>query len=260
MRASSLFLDRQSPLHRWHPLTNLLIALLGLVIASMLTSLEWVAAYFVLVQISLSVSGQIFAPFIKSIFFVIWPFILSLAIIQGFFSPGEEILFTLSSFTFTQEGLFAGLSFALRILVALSAMILLIMTVRPDRLMQALREIGLPKSIAYIVLTALQIFPRFQDRANVILDAQQARGLEMQVNWICRIPLLVPMISPLLLSSIVDVEERAMALESRAFNYPGQRSQLSQLLDSQSQKLFRALLLLAVAALLLSRIASIFQR
>jgi len=249
MSVSTLYIDRKSLLHNWHPLTNLLLALLGLASASLLSSLETVAALFLFIHIPLAVIARIFLPFLKSIFFIIWPFVLSLSIIQGFFSPGEKVLFSFASFSFTQEGLLAGLSIALRILVALSAMILLMMSTRPDRLMLALREKGLPNAIAYIVLTALQIFPRFQDRARVILDAQQARGLELDVPFIRRLPLLIPVISPLILSSIIDVEERAMALESRAFNYPGPKTQLTQLFDSPSQKIFRSLLLVIIFVL-----------
>lgn len=260
MSQSSLFLERPSWLHRWHPLTKLLLALLGLVIASLLPKIEWLAAYFLLIQIPLAAMGRFLAPFIKSILIVIGPFFLSLAIIQGFFSPGEEVLFSLASFTFTQEGLLTGLSIAMRILVALSATILLMMTTRPDKLMLALREKGLPNAIAYIALTALQIFPRFQDRAKVILDAQQARGLELNVPILRRLTLLIPMISPLILGSIINVEERAMALESRAFNYPGPKTQLTPLLDSPSQKIFRSLLLVIIFVLLGARIIGWFPQ
>ena len=229
---------------------------MGLVIAVLIPKIEWVAAYFVFMQIPLAALGRILSPFFKFIFIVIWPFILSLAIIQGFFAPGVKILFSFASFSFTQEGLLAGLSIALRILVALSATILLMMSTRPDKLMLALREKGLPNAIAYIVLTALQIFPRFQDRAKVIIDAQQARGLELEVPFFRRITLLIPMISPLILGSIIDVEERAMALESRAFNYPGSKTHLTQLHDSQPQRIFRSLLLVTMFILLAARIVS----
>ena len=139
-------------------------------------------------------------------------------------------------------------------------MILLMMSTRPDRLMLALREKGLPNAIAYIVLTALQIFPRFQDRAKEILDAQQARGLDLKVPFFRRLTLLIPVISPLILSSIIDVEERAMALESRAFNYSGPKSHLTPLIDSFPQKLFRSLLLVSMFYLLFARIIGLIAQ
>jgi energy-coupling factor transport system permease protein len=132
------------------------------------------------------------------------------------------------------------------------------LTTRPDKLMLALRQKGLPESLAYIVLTALQIFPRFQDRARVILESQQARGLEIEVNFLRRLRLLVPMVAPLILGSIVDVEERAMALEARAFNHPGAKTSWLELEDDARQRLLRAALLLAMLALIVWRVGRLF--
>lgn len=249
-----MFLDRQSIVHRWHPLTKAALALLGLVAAAALPDAGWALLYFTLIQVPLAAMARILGPFLRSAGLVIWPFALSLALIQGFFTPGTTDLFSLGNFTFTLEGLQAGLSVAARLLLALGATLQLMLSTRPDRLMLALRELGLPNAIAYIVLTALQIFPRFQERASVILDAQQARGLELQVNIFRRLPLLVPMVSPLILGSIVEVEERAMALETRAFNHPGERSQLESLEDSSVQRVSRWVLLALCVGLITTRL------
>jgi len=254
---SSLFIERPSPVHAWHPLTKSSLALLGLVFAAALTDVTWLLIYFALFQLPLAAYAQIFSNFIRATFLVIWPFTISLAIIQGFFSPGERILFSMGTFNFTLEGLHAGLAVVARLLVALGATLQLMLTTRPDRLMLAFRELGLPNAIAYIVLTALQIIPRFLDRANVILDAQQARGLELQVNLLRRLPLLVPIVSPLILGSIVEVEERAIALETRAFNHPGPRTQLENLSDSTSQKFLRWAILALCLTLIAFRITDL---
>jgi energy-coupling factor transport system permease protein len=124
------------------------------------------------------------------------------------------------------------------------------MSTRPDWLMLALTEIGLPGSVAYVVLTAIQIFPRFQERAQVILEAQQARGLEIKVNMFRRLRLLVPLMGPLVLSSIVDTEERAMALEARAFSRPGKKTSLLLLKDSLWQRIARWILMLIAFVLI----------
>ncbi len=250
---SSLFINRESPIHRWHPLTKAMLTLLGFLVAGLVPDEKWVLAYFAFVQLPLAALARIFKEYLRAVFVVIWPFVLSLSLIQGFFNPGESVLFSLGAYSFTLEGLQAGLSVALRIMLALGATLQLMLTTRPDRLMLALRELGLPNAITYIVLTALQIFPRFQDRANVILDAQQARGLEMKVNIFRRIPLLVPMVSPLILGSIVEVEERAMALETRAFNHPGEQSQLETLQDTVGQRILRWVLLLLSLVLVVLR-------
>ena len=154
----------------------------------------------------------------------------------------------------------SGLTVAARLLLALGGTLLLMLSTRPDKLVLALRERGLPNALGYIVLTALQIFPRFQDRARVILDAQKARGLEIEVNLLRRLRLLVPLIAPLILSSIVDVEERAMALEARAFNYPADKTSLIVLRDSAIQRAMRALLLLSMLLLIANRLQSLLTQ
>ena len=214
MRGNSLFVPGDSGLHRLHPLTKLILSLFFLVLAATLPSLPWLLTAFVLL-LPLAIWGGLLRPLLKSSLAVIIPFVISLSIIQGFFTPGETQLFKLGDFVFTLEGWLAGLKVASQLLLAISGALLMMLSTRPDQLMLALTNAGLPGSLAYIVLTAIQIFPRFQERAQVILEAQQARGLEINVNIFKRIRLLVPLLGPLVLSSIVDVEERAMALEAR---------------------------------------------
>jgi energy-coupling factor transport system permease protein len=254
VQSSSLFIERDSGLHDLHPLTKLALLGLCLVLAFALPGIVWVLAAFGLLLLPLAAWGRILAPFSRNAFNVVLPFLLSLALIQGFFAGGETELFAIGRFAFTQEGLLAGLTVAARLLLALGGTLLLMLSTRPDHLMLALTERGLPQALGYIVLTALQIFPRFQDRARVILEAQQARGLETEVGLVGRLRLLVPLIGPLILASIVDVEERAMALEARAFSRRGPKTSLITLRDSRGQALLRAGFLLAALALVAWRL------
>ncbi|MCL5429007.1 MAG: energy-coupling factor transporter transmembrane protein EcfT [Chloroflexi bacterium] len=246
----TLFVSGNSGLHRLHPLTKLALTFLFLVFAATLPNLLWLLAAFVILLVPMSAWGGLLRPFLRSCLVVITPFVISLSIIQGFFTPGETPLFHLAGFVLTGEGLLAGLTVASRILMALGGALLLMLSTRPDMLMLALTRSGLPGSLAYVVLTSIQIFPRFQERAQVILEAQQARGLEIKVNIFKRLRLLVPLMGPLVLSSIVDVEERAMALEARAFSRPGRKTSLLALADSPGQHLARWGLLLLMLALI----------
>ena len=235
----TLFVPGNSGLHGLHPLTKLALAFVFLVLAATLPGLIFLVSAFVLLLVPLAAWGGLLRQFIRSCLNVITPFIISLSIIQGFFTPGQTILFQIGSFEFTLEGWLAGLAFAARILLAVGGALLLMLSTRPDMLMLALTQSGFPPSLAYVMLTSIQIFPRFQERAQVILEAQQARGLEIHVNIIKRLRLLVPLVGPLVLSSIVDVEERAMALEARAFSRSGRKSSLLVLRDSGWQRVLR---------------------
>lgn len=259
MRGNTLYLERNSGLHRLHPLTKLAFTVFFLICAATLPDLIWLLAAFALLLLPLAWWGQVFSHFVRSSLTVIIPFVISLSVIQGFFTGGETILFSIGSFAFTAEGWLAGLTVAGRILVALSGALLLMLSTRPDALMQALTQRGLPNSLAYIVLSAIQIFPTFQDRGQMILEAQQARGLETSGNLLRRLRLLVPLVGPLVLSSIVDVEERAMALEARAFSRPGRKTSLLVLQDSGGQRLLRWALVLAGLVLIILRLWPLFQ-
>ncbi len=258
MRGNTLHLERNSGLHRLHPLTKFAFTVFFLICAATLPNLIWLAA-FALLLLPLAWWGQVFSPFVRSSLTVIIPFVISLSVIQGFFTGGETILFLVGPFAFTAEGWLAGLTVAGRILLALSGALLLMLSTRPDALMQALTQRGLPNSLAYIVLSAIQIFPTFQDRGQMILEAQQARGLETSGNLFRRLRLLVPLAGPLVLSSVVDVEERAMALEARAFSRPGRKTSLLVLRDSSGQRLLRWALVLAGFFLIILRLWPLFR-
>lgn len=260
MQRNTLYLSDDSGLHNLHPLTKSAFAGLFLALAATLPNISFLIAAYVLLLLPLATWGRIFGPFLKSTLTVVLPFAISLAVIQGFFSGGETILFQIGGFTYTLEGLVAGETVAARILLAMGGAFLLMLSTRPDHLMLALTQHGLPNSLGYIVLTALQIFPRFQDKARIILEAQQSRGLETKVNAFKRVGLLIPLTGPLVLSSILDVEERAMALEARAFSRSGRRTSLVELQDSYAQRLLRWLTMLAILVLISARIWTLFAQ
>ena len=259
MRQSSVYLHRESSLHRLHPLTKLYLLFLVLVLSATLPNITFLVAAYVLFILPFAAWGRVLPSLLKGSIAIVLPFAISLAVIQGLFSVGHTVLFHIGRFAFTLEGVVSGETVASRILLAIGGALLFMISTRPDHLMLSLTQRGLPNALAYIVLTSLQIFPRFQDRALVIIDAQQSRGLEMQGNVFKRISHLVPLLGPLILSSILDVEERAMALEARAFSRRGSKTSLTVLEDTVSQRLLRAILLLVSASLLVIRLWLVFK-
>jgi energy-coupling factor transport system permease protein len=231
-----------------HPLTSLALVLLAVVAGAVLPTTLLVVAVFLTLLVPLAALARRLPEFLRTCARVLWPFLVSLVVIQGFFTPGPTVLFRLGPFRYTLEGLGVALLFSARLLVGLGAATLLSMITRPDALMRALVERGLPNQIAYIVVTTLQIVPTFQARARAILDAQRSRGLETEGPLATRLRALAPLVGPLILSSLMEIEERAIALEARAFNRPGARTSLVTLADSRLQAAARwGMLVLGVA-------------
>lgn len=235
----SLYLPRDSGLHRLHPLTKLAFAgatiLIGLILPG------WWGTYllFVVIILPAALWGQVASQLLNQVWKVVLPFAVSVTLIQGFFWGSGTPLFTLGPLSMKLEGLRFAAASTGRILTVVSSFLLLSLTTRPDSLMLALSHQGLPSSLTYIVLSTIQIIPQFQARADTILDAQRSRGLETGGSILQRARNLLPLAIPLVLGSIVDIEQRAIALEARAFSKKGPKSSLIHLVDSPRQRTFR---------------------
>ena len=106
------------------------------------------------------------------------------------------------------------------------------LSTHPSTLMTALTQRGLPPSLTYIIVSTLQIIPQMQLKASTIIDAQRSRGLETQGGLHRRVSALLPLVGPLVFGSLVDVEERAIAIEARAFKAKRTKTSLIEIPDS----------------------------
>jgi energy-coupling factor transport system permease protein len=251
----SLYAGRESGLHSVHPLTKLTMA--GFVLAAALL-IPWplgTYALFICVVLPLGAWGRVTGLLLRAVVRLLIPFAISLFLIQGLFWTGGTPILSLGPLSLKTEGLAFALAMSGRILIIFSSFLWLAMTTRPDALMLALVEKGLPDRIGYIVLTTMQIVPRFQAKAATILNAQRSRGLETEGNILRRVRGVLPLVVPLILGSIVDIEERAIALEARAFSRQGEKTTLVDLPDSVIQRTFRWILIVMVIAIGVARVA-----
>ena len=85
-----------------------------------------------------------------------------------------------------------------------------------------------------------------QAKAQTIIDAQRSRGLDTQGNFIKRAGMLVPLVGPLVFGSLVEVEERAIAIEARGFTSKKVKTSLHEIPDRTSDKIVRWILIILV--------------
>lgn len=209
-----------------------------------------------LLVLPLAALAQVFGPLVRTLWKLVLPFAVPIVLIQGFFWGEGEVLFTLGPLSFYRAGLLFAAASIGRIAMLGGCFLLLSMTTRVDMLMRALVERGLPSQALYLVVTTLQLIPRFQAQARRIQDAQRARGLETEGSFGRRARALVPLVGPLLLASLMDVEERALALEARGFSHRGPRTSLVTLHDSAGQRWLRLGMWILAIALILLRLVS----
>jgi energy-coupling factor transport system permease protein len=171
---------------------------------------------------------------------------LSLFLLQGVFFPSDTThMWQIGGVNLSVGGMLVAATSLMRIMTLGSGLLCVVLTTPPAHLTQALAERGLPRSIEYILLMALQIIPDMRLRAHGILEAQQSRGLIVD-SLIRRIGAIVPLIGPLVVGALIDVEERAMSLELRAFAHPAPPTRMVVLRDTRQQHWARTGLLLSV--------------
>jgi energy-coupling factor transport system permease protein len=172
-----------------------------------------------------------------------------------FFPEGRTELLRIGPMVATAEGLAFALEILARIAAISGAVTLFYLTTRPADLVVDLERRGVSARIAFVANASVQTVPAMVERAAQITDAQRARGLDTQGNVLRRLRGVVPIVGPVILGSIAEVEERTMALEARGFTRPGRRTLLWAPADRRAEAVVRWLLVAGVATLIVLRVA-----
>ena len=246
----NFYLSRPSALHALHPLTKLALVAAILLIGFLARSPHIPVAIFFFAILPLAVWGKIALRLTVVTATIILPFALSIFIVQGLFYPGASAdLFRLGPLALKEQGLLFAYGTASRIFLLAGAGLLLLFSTHPADLMLALEERGLPAPLGYILVSAIQLLPQMQVRAAAIRDAQSSRGLETAGSLLTRVRAMIPLISPLVFSALGQLDERAMALQARAFFVPQTKTSFKELRDTRAQNAARWVLVLGALAL-----------
>lgn len=129
----------------------------------------------------------------------------------------------------TQQALEAGVLTALRFLVVVSGSALFVSTTHPNEFVHSLTRIGIPYRYAFTLGLALRYVPIFDLEANIVKDAKQSRGIDLQHGGFrglksnIRYTLL-----PLIVSALSRVESLTITMEGRGFGLYRKRTFLRQ--------------------------------
>lgn len=248
---TTLYLERASAVHRLNPVTKL-VALLAIIANVFAVPQWWIPlGIVVLVVVPAAVLARVGGRLLRLFLILLLPLLVVLFIVQGFFFPdGTTVLWQWGPARLTVEGLVFSLTIGSRLSALVLGSLVFVLTTHPARLMTALTQAGMSSKIAYVISASLQIIPAFQERARSILLAQQARGLEIAGGPLRRARALLPLIAPLVLGMITDVDERSTAMEARAFGATPRPTSLTVVDDPLSERIGRWLLAAAAAAVI----------
>ncbi|MEM0335492.1 MAG: energy-coupling factor transporter transmembrane component T [Thermofilum sp.] len=147
------------------------------------------------------------------------------------------------------EGFGWGLTWPLRIAVAIASALLFFLTTNQAKLAATLFKLKFPFKVIYAVIATLQFIPLLAAEAETIIQAQTARGLRTEASVLQRIRNYLAVIIPLTLSSLNKVQVRAIALESRGFSAPVRKTLIYEARLSAADYLFLGGMLLATLLL-----------
>jgi len=133
-------------------------------------------------------------------------------------------------FTLTFEQLFYEFNIFLKYITIIPPALLLIVTTHPSEFAASLNRIGVPYTAAYSVSLTLRYIPDIQRDFEAIYQAQQARGLELskKASWVKRVKRTVPLLLPLIFSSLARIDVISRAMELRGFGKNKKRTWYSQ--------------------------------
>ncbi len=120
-----------------------------------------------------------------------------------------------------------AVAMTLRFIVLVESFSVFFLTTSPDHLGLALEQTHIPYEFCFAFTTAVRFVPVLAEEAQTIMDAQKARGLELERgNFLKRIRNYIPILIPLIVSAIRRSLELAEAMESRAWGATESRTNL----------------------------------
>jgi len=173
-----------------------------------------------------------------------------------------DVLVALGPLMITAGGVRAAVLYSLRLVVAVLAATLLLLTTTPMQLTDAfdaglapLARIGLPAhELAMVFSLMLRFIPTLADEASAILDAQTSRGGALAEGGVVqRIRSIVPVVVALLASSLRHANGLSRALDARCYEGGLERSHWHPLHMDKRDWMAIAITVLYGAALLLLR-------
>lgn len=179
--------------------------------------------------------------FMKSIVVIV----LFIFIIQTFIIQNEDSQSLWWFFKYSQIGLTSSLLMTSKIVGISSAVIYFFQVTQTKDINYALEKSGVPKKVTFVIASTIQLIPQMSSLSVTITDAQKSRGIESEGNLLIRMKSFIPMIGPLVLSSIQQTEERVLTLEARGFSSKHKKTAIYELKKTKTDDMLTAICILA---------------
>jgi len=220
--------EKNTFLRKLYPTTKLWMCL-AITLSVLLFANTWYSLALVVIGIVLIIREQFFLEF-KVLAVALVLMFISMFLINGSLNPindfTKEPVFRLPivGWGLYEEGLRHAESVYRRIAPLMTCLFLLFRTINTTDLGIAMNQAGVPYKASFVFINVFQIIPVLNKEMHQIMDAQRARGLETEGNVLQRTMAAIPIVIPVVSNSIMKVQNQAVALNTKGFNCPGEKT------------------------------------
>lgn len=233
------YLPTNSVIHQADPRTKLLL-LLALIVIIFLAGNAWTMLLLAVAVLGmLAVSKIPLKMYLKNLKSIL-PIILFTSVLNALYVSTGTVLWQWWVITVTTDGVWRALFMSLRICLLILASALFSYSTTPtaitaalEQLLSPLKYIGLQSAVHTMAMTmtiALRFIPTLIEETGIIMNAQKARGADLESGGLLkRMRALLPILIPLLISAIRRAYDLAEAMESRCYNGAEGRQRMKKL-------------------------------
>ncbi|SFC70651.1 energy-coupling factor transporter transmembrane component T family protein [Ruminococcus albus] len=226
-----------SVLHRMDARVKILLTAVFIVMLFMAKSIQalsvgivFTVVTFIISRIPLKMMGKSLKPIV--------PIVIFTAVLNLFFIRTGDVLWKWKIIKLTSDGVDTSVFMVIRIICLICGSSLLTYTTSPieltdaiEKLLGPLKKIKVPvHELAMMMTIALRFIPTLIEETDKIINAQKARGADMETGGLIqKTKALIPILIPLFVASFRHAEELALAMECRCYHGGEGRTRMKQL-------------------------------
>lgn len=230
------FFPGNSVIHKIDPRVKILLIIAYIVflfVANNFVSLGFMVLVTVAIVLLTKIPVKMYFKGLKAIMFII----LFTSVLNMFYGSGEPI-WQLGFLKITLNGISNAVFISIRIVALIFISCVLTYTTSPTDLTDALERLMKPLTvfhikvheIAMMMTIALRFVPTLLEETDKIMNAQKARGANMDSGGLIkRVKAMMPVLVPLLVSSFNRAYELAVAMECRCYRGGAGRTRMKVL-------------------------------
>jgi len=224
-------------IHRLNPISKLTYVILTLILVFISTFTQdiiilliWLSTALIFWKI-----GKISIKYFMSLVKILMGIIIFIIVVQGFMYRGETALFVLFHYripggadigVFTYEGLMFGIMISVRVITAVAVLPLFTFTTSYLRFMETMTRLRVPFKYSFIFVAGMRSVPLIQETWRTVTEAQKLRAFDIDKMNIFKkaFKAYIPIVTPLVLLLLRKANDMQIAIETRAFGAPVQRT------------------------------------